>query len=52
MIGKKIKAERLKAVLLDGVSTIIGGFIPVIPFLFLDHDLALPWSAICTVLIN
>ena len=50
IIGKNMKKEILKAGLLDGGSTIIGGFIPVMPFILLDHDQALLWSVLCTVL--
>ena len=49
-IGRKMKKERLKAGLMDGSSTIIGGFIPVLPFILLDHNQALIWSVLCTVL--
>ncbi|MCK5024149.1 MAG: VIT1/CCC1 transporter family protein [Thermoplasmata archaeon] len=49
-IGKKMKKERLKAGLLDGSSTIIGGFIPVVPFILLEHDQALVWSVLSTVI--
>ena len=49
-IGKEIKKEKLKAGFLDGSSTIIGGFIPVIPFFLVGHDTALTWSVICTVI--
>lgn len=50
IIGKKVKAERLKAGVLDGISTVLGCFIPVFPFIILDHDKALLWSVLCTVI--
>ncbi len=49
-IGKSMKKERIKAGFLDGSSTIIGGFIPVMPFILLDHGEAILWSVLCTVL--
>ena len=49
IIGKEMKKERLKAGILDGGSTIIGGFIPVTPFIFLDSGQALLWSVLSTV---
>ena len=50
LIGKNMKKERIKAGFLDGGSTIIGGFIPVMPFILLDSSQALLWSVLCTVL--
>ncbi len=50
VIGKNMKKEIVKAGLLDGGSTIIGGFIPVLPFIFLDPGQALLWSVLSTVL--
>ena len=49
-IGKDMRKERIKAGFLDGSSTIIGGFIPVMPFILLGHGDAILWSVLCTVL--
>ncbi len=50
VIGKSMKKERIKAGFLDGSSTIIGGFIPVFPFIIFGHEQALLWAVLSAVI--